>query len=172
MANGRPGDSRLHDIVHLGINVYGPSCDALIREIEARVPRSHRHEFRDMIETWPWEADGSGPRDTDALFQRLLDWRERVDRLQPAPPEAPVAAPQPVLPGAAPPRSAGGRAARAVLGFILGAVGGAVTAFVVAMLVVTIPTGDAAMGTAIGIFLVSILAGLAGGVLGAVLLAR
>jgi len=30
MPNGRPGDSRHHDIVHHRIETFGPACDALV----------------------------------------------------------------------------------------------------------------------------------------------
>jgi hypothetical protein len=172
MANGRPGDSRYHDIVHLKIATFGPTCDGLVREIAPRLPRSHLHDFQDLIETWPWEADGSGPRDTDALFQRLLDWRAKVDTLPPDPPP-PSEPPPPGAPPPPPPTSTGGRVLRGILGFVIGAVVCAFAAAVLAGMLIPIPSGDAAMGTAIGIvFVIMPLAGLAGGVLGAVLAAR
>ena len=163
MANGRPGDSRYHDIVHLKIATFGPSCDALVREIAVRLPRSHLREFQELIEGWPWHADGL-PRDTDALFQRLLDWRARTGTLPPDPLEPHRSVP---------PVSTGRRVLRAVLGFLVGGVACALGAAMLVGMLTSIPSGDAAMGTAIGIvFVVMPLAGLAGGVLGAVLAAR
>ena len=85
MANGRPGDSRYNDIVGLRIPTFGRSNDALIREIAARLPESHRAEFRDVIEDWPWQPDGT-PRNPDAMFQELMTWRERVRTLPRDPP--------------------------------------------------------------------------------------
>lgn len=171
MPNGRPGDSRWHDIVHLRIDTYGPSCDALIREIAPHLPRSHAHEFREIVESWPWEQDGSGPRDTDRLFQLLLDWRARVDTLPPDPPEPAAEQPATVAP---PPASASpaNRAGRAFLRFVLGAVVCGLVSFFGGLTLVPMPSGDAAMGTAIGIFFFSVVAAISGGVLAAVFLGR
>lgn len=77
MPNGRPGDSRIHDIVRHGLEVFGPSCDGLVRDIMDRLPRARLTEFQDLVETWPFEPDGR-PRDSDALFARLLAFRENV----------------------------------------------------------------------------------------------
>jgi small-conductance mechanosensitive channel len=79
MANGRPGDSIHHDIVHHGREVFGPSCDALVREITARLPEARRVEFQHLVETWPFESDGR-PRDPDALFARLVAFRDSLGR--------------------------------------------------------------------------------------------
>ncbi len=84
MPNGRPGDSRLHDILHLGIPVFGPSCDALVREIAMHLPPGRLGELRELVEGWPSAADGS-PQDLDALFHRLAALRDA-----PAPPLGPV----------------------------------------------------------------------------------
>ncbi|HEV7266578.1 MAG TPA: hypothetical protein VGN83_16885 [Falsiroseomonas sp.] len=74
MPNGRPGDSRHHDIVHHRLEVFGSSCDALVREISARLPHVRFGAFQDLIETWPFEDDGR-PHDPDSLFDRLLALR-------------------------------------------------------------------------------------------------
>lgn len=139
-----------------------------MREIGPRLPRSHFREFQDLVETWPWEADGHAPRDADRLFQVLLDWRDRAERLPPDPPEpaAPVAA-EPASVAPPPARCGGGRAARAVFGLVLGGIGGAILTFLGGIILVPMPSGDAA----IGIVVASALAGLACGVLGAVLAA-
>jgi hypothetical protein len=79
MPNGRPGDSRTHDIVHHRLTVFGPSCDGLVREIMDRLPRERLNEFHELVETWPFEPDGR-PRDGDALFARLLAFRDSVAR--------------------------------------------------------------------------------------------
>jgi hypothetical protein len=79
MPNGRPGDSILHDIVHHGRAVFGPSSDALVREITARLPEARRAEFQHLVETWPFEPDGS-PQDPDALFARLVAFRDSLGR--------------------------------------------------------------------------------------------
>ncbi len=78
MPNGRPGDSRHHDIVHHRIETFGPACDELVREITARLPPERMGEVQDIIETWPWNDDGT-PRDPDALFHRLAALRDRLD---------------------------------------------------------------------------------------------
>ncbi len=78
MPNGRPGDSRHHDIVHHRIETFGPACDELVREITARLPPGRMGEVQDIIETWPWNDDGT-PRDPDALFHRLAALRDALD---------------------------------------------------------------------------------------------
>jgi hypothetical protein len=78
MPNGRPGDSRHHDIVHHRIETFGPACDELVREITARLPPERMGEVQDIIEPWPWNDDGT-PRDPDALFHRLAALRDRLD---------------------------------------------------------------------------------------------
>jgi hypothetical protein len=78
MPNGRPGDSRHHDIVHHRIETFGPACDELVREITARLPPERMGEVQDIIEPWPWKDDGT-PRDPDALFHRLAALRDRLD---------------------------------------------------------------------------------------------
>jgi hypothetical protein len=75
MPNGRPGDSRHHDIVHHRIETFGPACDELVREITARLPPERMGEVQDIIEPWPWNDDGT-PRDPDALFHRLAAFRD------------------------------------------------------------------------------------------------
>jgi len=115
MANGRPGDSRYHDVVRLRIATFGPSNDALIRDIAKRLPRSHLGEFRELIEDWPWQDDGT-PRNPDAMFRALTAWRERVRSL-PRDPAEEGAAP--------PPRSV----LRTLFGLLLGGVVGLAAGF-------------------------------------------
>lgn len=74
MSQDAPGESRLHTILHRGAEVFGPSADALVREIEARIGPAERPNFVELIETWPMRADGT-PEDGDALYHRLTALR-------------------------------------------------------------------------------------------------
>ena len=87
MPNGRPGDSRAHDILHHGLDVFGPSIDTLVREIEPRIAAADRAAFLELIESWPFQADGT-PQDPDALFFRLSALRDRLGPPRPVPVEA------------------------------------------------------------------------------------
>ncbi len=124
MPNGRPGDSRHHDIVHHGLEVYGPSCDALIREITARLPRHRLGEFQNLVESWPFEADGR-PHDLDALFHRLIAFRESLGSAPAPSPSARASVPAtgrpagtaPVAPAAVPRR---GSPLGGLVGLVLG----------------------------------------------------
>ncbi len=77
MANGRPGDSLHGDIVHHGREVFGSTCDALVREITARLHPSQMHLIQEVIERWPFDAQGQ-PIDVDRLYDRLLALRENL----------------------------------------------------------------------------------------------
>jgi hypothetical protein len=136
MPNGRPGDSRHHDIVHLKIPVFGPSCDALVREITARLPRSRLHEFQDLVEGWPFEPDGR-PHDTDALFHRLLAFRDTLDA-SPEPPPARGSVPA----TAAPPPPRRGSLLGGLVGAVIGGVIGLPLGFLAYMVAreVALPT--------------------------------
>jgi hypothetical protein len=61
MPNGRPGDSRHHDIVHHRIETFGPACDALVRAITARLPPGRMRELQDIIEIEPMQAPRASP---------------------------------------------------------------------------------------------------------------
>ena len=56
--------------------MFGPSLDALIREIDARIAAPDRQAFADLIQTWRFGEDGQ-PSDPDALYHQLLEWRAR-----------------------------------------------------------------------------------------------
>jgi hypothetical protein len=85
--------------------VFGPTIDALLREIEARGDAAEREALRHLTETWPRAEDGA-PRDPDALFHRLAALR---DTLPAAPP---------------PPGPRRGSRAAALLGLLVGGVVG------------------------------------------------
>ena len=78
MVEGRQGDSRHNDIVNRGIEVFGPSSDALVRELSRRLPIDRREALLELIEAWPTDAEGR-PRDTDLLFARLVELMESLD---------------------------------------------------------------------------------------------
>lgn len=175
MPNGRPGDSRHHDIVHHGLDVFGPSCDALVREITARLPRHRLDEFQDLVETWPFEPDGRA-HDTDALFARLVAFRESL--AEPAPPargSVPSAGrARPIAPPA-PRRGGAGRALLAGLaGFVMGGLGAGLAAGILGLVLMpTSGSGDEIAAYAMGLgFGLIPLAALAGGAVLAVLLVR
>ncbi len=100
MPNGRPGDSRTYDILHHGLEVFGPSIDGLVREIDARIAPAERNGLVSLLESWPFEADGT-PRDADALFHRLATLRDGLGPPRPRPvldPAGEADAPPPPLP--------------------------------------------------------------------------
>lgn len=173
MPNGRPGDSVHHDIIHHGREIFGPTCDALVREITAKLPRERLSAFQHLIETWPWEPDGR-PSDVDGLYQRLLAWREQVAR---APRQAAPSGSMPDFgrtPASPPSRNPLGRALLGLFGFLLGATVSAVFTLVIGALVMEGSSpGDRAVGDAITLvfFLIPVV-GMAGGVAGAMLLLR
>ena len=121
MPQDAPGESRLHAILHRRAEVFGPSADALVREIEARIGPAERPDFVELIETWPMQADGT-PGDGDALYHRLTALR--------------------ALPAALPAGVKAGSAAAGVMGLVLGAVTGLPLGFVAYMVVreVLLPT--------------------------------
>lgn len=118
MPNGRPGDSRTHDILHHGLEVFGPPIDALVREIDARIEPAERDAFILLLETWPFEPEGT-PRDPDALLQRLRALRRQLDPPRPKPRLEPVGATPPHR-SPLPPRRAGSPLA-ALAGLLVGA---------------------------------------------------
>ena len=65
-----PPDSRLETIRSRQRPVFGPSIDALVRDIDARIVPTERPAFVTLIETWPLEHP-----DPDALFHRLDSMR-------------------------------------------------------------------------------------------------
>lgn len=119
MPNGRPGDSRTHDILHHQMEVFGPSIDTLVREIDPRIAEADRAAFLELIESWPFAADGT-PQDPDALFFRLSALRDRLGPPRPLPVEAEAVAPRVSPP---PPRRRGTPLAAAIGLFIGGFVG-------------------------------------------------
>lgn len=155
MANGRPGDSLTHDVVHHGREVFGPACDGLIRDIAARLPPGRMGELHAIVETWPFAPDGS-PIDTDALFHRLAGLRDRLAAEPPQPlrPPSGRGSVPATGPAAAPPARRGGWGA-ALIGVVVFLVGGTVSAVVAMVLAMTLggeaPVGDAAFGWAYGI---------------------
>jgi hypothetical protein len=119
MANGRPGDSILHDILHHGREVFGPACDGLVRDIAARLPPGQLGALRAIIEPWPFGADGQ-PLDSDALFHRLAALRDGLGPVRAdVAPEA-AAAGEAEAPAAERRGSALRAAIYALLGFFLG----------------------------------------------------
>ncbi|MGK7866882.1 hypothetical protein [Falsiroseomonas sp. E2-1-a20] len=92
-----PETSRLARLA-TGQEVFGPTLDALLRELAPRLDQGTRV----MVEAWPMQPDGT-PKDGEALFDRLMTLR---GRLGPAP-----------LPPGRKPSSPG----RALVGFLLGA---------------------------------------------------
>ena len=164
MANGRPGDSITHDVVHHRIPVFGPACDDLIRDIARRLPQERVRDLHDIVEPWPFTDDGH-PRDTDLLLQRLTALRAGLG--DPLPPEPPSALPP--APSPAPKRSRG----RALMLGLLAFLGGGTLGAVLAMLPGgTAPSGDAAMGWAIGQALAALVGFLLAGGAAAVWVAR
>ncbi|MBX9698764.1 MAG: hypothetical protein K2X74_04970 [Acetobacteraceae bacterium] len=117
MANGRPGDSISHDILHHGLEVFGPAIDSLVREIDARIVPTERDHFILLIETWPFEPNGT-PRDPELLHQRLLAIRGTLAPAGPKPRLQPLDD-LPPLPAALPPRRAGSALA-ALVGLLIG----------------------------------------------------
>jgi len=65
-----PPDPRLATILSRQRPVFGPSIDALVREIDARIIPTERPVFVTLIETWPLDHP-----DLDALFHRLVSMR-------------------------------------------------------------------------------------------------
>ncbi|MGG5889138.1 hypothetical protein ACLF3G_18545 [Falsiroseomonas sp. HC035] len=81
-----------------GQPVFGPTLDALLRELAPRLDQ----ETRVMVEAWPTQPDGT-PKDGEALFDRLMSLRARLG-------------PAPLPPGRRP-----GSPGRALGGLLLGA---------------------------------------------------
>lgn len=73
--DARPGTSRLDDVVRHGKEVFGPSADLMVRELDRRLPLGRREAFVRLIETWPF-AEAGTPRDPDLLFARLVELLE------------------------------------------------------------------------------------------------
>jgi hypothetical protein len=113
MPNGRPGDSRSHDILHHRLPVYGPAIDALIREIDAVIDPAARPAFIELIETWPFEPAGE-PSDPEGLFRRLSALRGRLGPSPSPRPEAPEAMTPP------PPPRRPGSVGAAIIGLGIG----------------------------------------------------
>jgi len=114
MPNGRPGDSRVHDILHHGLEVFGPSIDAMVRAVAPRLDAAERQAFLDLIETWPFGADAA-PQQPENLMRRLEAWHAR---LGPAPPAAAASATPP--PSEPVPHRRRGSSLAAVAGAVLG----------------------------------------------------
>jgi hypothetical protein len=181
MPNGRPGDSRYHDINHLGLEVFGPTCDALVREIAARIPYERypeqHHRFMNFVETWPWQAHG-GPHDPDALYARLLEWRQEFANLPPTAPAPRRGSVPPTGPAPSPAErhssSRLGRILLALFGFLFGGTVAAILGMVIAMLAMNDSgPGDRTVGYAIDVvFFLMPIAFLCGGIAGALLLLR
>jgi hypothetical protein len=169
MPNGHPGDSVHHDIVHHGREIFGPTCDALVREITAKLPLERLSTFQHLIETWPWEPDGR-PSDVDGLYRRLLAWRDEAAEA----PRSSVPAFGRMSAASPSPRNTLGRALLGLLGFLLGATVSALVTLVGGALVMEGSSpGDRAVGDAITLVFFAIpLVGMAGGVASAVLLLR
>ena len=70
-------DDRLETIRRRQGPVFGPSVDALVREIDACIIATERPAFITLIETWPLEHP-----DPDALFHRLCAARDRLGTLR------------------------------------------------------------------------------------------
>lgn len=87
--------------IEAGDAVFGPTLDALLRDIAPRL--SNRPDLLELIEFWPMENPGAA-QDGKALFDRLMLLRATL----PPPPSA-----------ALPAGRAAGSAGRAVLGAIL-----------------------------------------------------
>ncbi len=103
MAEDSTGATRHARIMQGRSPVFGPTLDALVRDVEARVPIAVRAAHRDMLETWPIDPDGT-VQQAEALFDRLAALRA-----------APVLVPSHISPGSR---------AKAALGLVLGAVVG------------------------------------------------
>lgn len=157
MLDAKPGDSRHNDIVNRRQDVFGPSIDALVRTIDARIDASRRGAFHALIESWPVEDDGA-VRDPDALFHRLEELRASVAAALPGEASRVVARRQ-------------GSAGAAVAGLVIGGVVGLPFGFLVylvareTVLPSSLWSSDALMWGVIGA--VMALLGLAGAMQGA-----
>ncbi len=98
-------ESRLERIRAAGPPVLGPTLDAQIRRIDARIGQGERAEFNALIETWP-VAENGDPADPYALQDALAALGARSARLP------------------------GGSVRGAMLGLLLGAGVGLVSGFV------------------------------------------
>lgn len=67
MANGRPGDHPVNDIVDHGLDVFSPEADALVRRIAQLVPR---YRMWDLID---WFNPPAIPELERLLSQRLKE---------------------------------------------------------------------------------------------------
>lgn len=110
MAQDPHAESRHARILRGEGPVFGPALDALVRDVEGRIPPGLRDAHRRMLEEWPIGPEGQ-VRDEQALLARLAALR---------------AAPAP-LPAGIPP----GSPLKAVLGAALGGVLGVPFGFLV-----------------------------------------
>ncbi|WP_431282462.1 hypothetical protein ACQW02_24130 [Humitalea sp. 24SJ18S-53] len=101
--------SRIDIITRQRREVLGPSIDALVREIDARLPAAERPAFAALIDAADPDGDG------DALFHRLTAMRARL-----GPPPLPAGQPA-------------GTATAAVAGLVVGAVLGLPAGFLLYM---------------------------------------
>ena len=163
MANGRPGDSVHHDIVHHRIPCFGRDCDDLVREITDRLPPERQGPFVRLVESWPYGIDGK-PLQPHDLRQRLEAWRASIDdpSLEPnetVPPQH-MLEPEPVR--------AAGRVLRGIIGCLAGA---ALFAFITlitgSFLIEGNAPGDRALGDGLTLLAIILVASIIGGVLGA-----
>ena len=73
----QPETSRLQDILAAQAEVFGPTTDALVREVAGRISPAERPAFAELIETWPLGED------EDALYHRLVTLRAAPASLPP-----------------------------------------------------------------------------------------
>ncbi|WP_198375021.1 hypothetical protein [Neoroseomonas rubea] len=96
-------ESRYDRIMRGQGRVFGPTLDAMVRDVDARVPPEASGAHREILESWPMAPDGQ-VIDAEALFDHLSALR--------------------VAPEAVPPHVGGGSSAKAAAGVILGALVG------------------------------------------------
>jgi uroporphyrinogen-III synthase len=72
MANGKPGDHPLTDILAYGIEVYGPEVDDLVREVAAMSDDRGTRELGDLL------LGRRGPESAEVLRPRLAQRREEL----------------------------------------------------------------------------------------------
>ncbi|UPY36835.1 hypothetical protein [Sediminicoccus sp. KRV36] len=79
----RPSQNRYHAIIVEKAEIFGPTMDALVRDLHARIGPGEAEKFRELIETWPFEQDN--PLNPDALYHRLLALRGQAGQPHAAP---------------------------------------------------------------------------------------
>lgn len=92
MAKATSGESRHARIMRGDGLVFGSTLDALVRDVDARVPPDARTAHRLTLETWPIAPDGE-VREAEALFARLSALRAAPEVLPTGtPPGSPIKA--------------------------------------------------------------------------------